>query len=170
MMTDPHPPEARTPAVHVLDPASNEGYLSRPIPVARDTEIRDLLAATSPQALAAVLDQSHAPVLLAFAERMAALAVRRHDPDVLRDGIRAAAAAFEVADEREALLVLPLLWRSAELLGLDPAAELTGPPSGTGAPGALADFATRQPEDRTIQVMGYRESADDDGFRYERTW
>jgi hypothetical protein len=169
-MTNPHRPELHVPEVHVLDPASNEGYLSRPIPVARDTEIRDLLAAAPPQTLAAVLDQSHAPVLLAYAERMAALAVRRHDPDVLRDGIRAVAAAFTVtADEREVLLVLPLLWRSAELLGLDPAAELAGPASGA-APGPLAAFATRQPEDRTIEVMGYRESADDDGFRYERTW
>src|SRR5262249_46769613 len=140
VMTHPHRPELPVPTVHVLDPASNKGYLNRPIPVARDTEIRDLLATASPQALATVLDQSHASVLQAFAERMAALAVRRHDPDVLRDGIRAVAAAFEVADdEREVLLVLPLLWRSAELLELDPASELTATQPGTGAaPGELA--------------------------------
>jgi hypothetical protein len=74
--------------------------------------------------------------------------------------------------EREGLLVLPLPWRSAELLQHDPvdvfarAASLLPEP----ARGALQKFTQRAPEDRSLAAMGYEEAVDPDGFRYRRTW
>lgn len=150
----------------ILDPAANAGYLDWPLPSTRDTEIGELLA-TRP---APELGESSGRVLLVFAERMAALAVRDRDPDTLRRGLRAAAVAAEVeSDSRGVVLVLPTLWHSAGLLGLDRAAEFTAFADQTGGE-LVAGFAGRRPEDQTLECMGYVEVDDADGFRYQRTW
>jgi hypothetical protein len=157
----------------VLDPSLNEGYLDERLPSGRDKEITRLIAAASDggrlRELAGQLSETHVPVLLVFAERMASLAVRLGDAEVMRQGLMAVCLSFGVADRRDALLVLPLLWRTAERLRLDPAAELMAVHQAVGCE-ELARFTARRPEDRTIASMGYVETRDDDGFRYERTW
>jgi hypothetical protein len=169
------PPTSRD--LDILDVESNAGYLGRPLPSARDDEITALLDRARQDGRATQLVDLLRPrqdaVLRAFAERMAALAVRAGDRAVLRNGLLSAAVAFVVpdVDVREVLLILPLLWHSAGRLELDPAAEFRAtaeefPPAARD----LWQFVARAPADQRIEAMGYVESADADGFRYERTW
>lgn len=158
-------------------PESNRGYGASPLPSERDGEIAALVAylveELRPDTPNLALEACHAPVLLAFAERMATLAIRRHSADHLRDGLRAVALAGSVAsDPREVLLILPLLWRSAQILGLDPSAEFGAIGRSLAGPGGeqLIAFLSRSEEDRGIQAMGYSEAIEEDGFRYRRTW
>lgn len=153
----------------ILDPAQNEGYGNWPLPCVRDEEIGDLVRALlGPGAVQP--HARHAPVLLAFAERMATLARRDASPEQLRLGLAAAGLAVATGDPREGLLVLPLLWRSADVLGLDPSAEFRAVAHELDDGEHLLDFVAREPEDQTIEAMGYVEVDDDLGFHYERTW
>jgi hypothetical protein len=159
----------------ILDPELNEGYLNQQLPSSRDREIVSLLNAATQSGqledLSHLLERPQSAVLLAFAERMASLAARTSDRDALRSGLLAAAVATVASDVRDALLVLPLLWRSAEHLKLDPATELAMAAKRLPlASATLEQFAARSPEDRKIEAMGYVESVDEDGFRYARTW
>lgn len=161
----------------ILDVKSNAGYLDRPLPSPRDDEITALLDRARDDGqliqLAELVRPAQDAVLRAFAERMASLAVRTGDPVTVRNGLLAAAIAIVVpdVDVREVLLVLPLLWHSAQRLALDPAEEFEAtaeefPPAAR----ALRQFIARKPADQRIGAMGYVESADDSGFRYARTW
>lgn len=153
-----------------------DGYGPRPIPHPLDEPVEALLrsvrtAGASANELLSCIDNGFADVLLCYAERFSAMAVRRNSLETLELALFALGLANH-GDYREKLLVMPLPWRSAELLGHDPrhtfervAAEL--PNAGREA---LLGFARRQPADQTLAVMGYIESADQDGFRYQRTW
>jgi hypothetical protein len=160
----------------VLKGDSNVGYLRQPLPNARDSEISDLLeeARSGGQLdeLAAELAPSHAASLLCFAQRMSVLAVRRSDPSLLDRAVVALCLAVETGDDdRDVLLVFPLPWRSAELLGLEPEELFTVSLDGL-AKGrdALEAFKRRTPKDRRIEAMGYAESENADGFTYIRNW
>jgi len=151
------------------------GYGPRPLPDPLDEKIRHLIEARERAGrlpdLAGALSLRQARVLLAFAERMASLAVRSADPAVLRQGLLAWSVGAPAEDPRDAVLILPLLWSAAEKLRLDPAAEFRAAAGRAPAssPG-LESFASRSPENRRIEAMGYVESADAGGFRYQRTW
>lgn len=157
-----------------LDPRENTGYLAQPLPVARDTEICAFVSeaygtAAAPNVIRDSLSRDHASVLLVFGERMASLAVRRSDPSILDCALKAVCLALTVGNSREGLLVLPLLWHSAELLRLDAPAVFDRAGREGGCLG-LTEFAQRRPEDQTIESMGYVEDRDAEGFRYRRTW
>lgn len=160
----------------VLAPENNRGYGTWQLPCERDTEIAELLdRLDQPGDLAGLrglLDTRYSTVLLAFAERMASLARRDRTPSHLRRGLLAAGLAASIGDQREATLVLPLLWRTAEILDLDPAHEFTSINERIGGPGGkqLTAFASRSSEDQSIESMGYIEDRDETGFRYRRTW
>lgn len=161
--------------VPILDPSLNAGYLDNPLPTGRDADIIQLLKTTvsdrSLEELAGDLSHRNVPVLVVFAERMASLAVRAHQVAALRAGLMAVSLCFSIGAGREAQMVLPLLWRSAELLGVDPMAEFSKARRPGEAGGEiLRQFSRRQPEDRAIKAMGYVEASDEDGFRYRRTW
>jgi hypothetical protein len=80
-----------------------------------------LTAEQSPRELLSVLPRDAASVLLAFSERQAALAVRVQSHDMLKLSVLAVGlAAIITDDERQGMLVMPLAWRTAELLGLKP--------------------------------------------------
>jgi hypothetical protein len=153
-----------------------DGYGPRPIPHPLDEPVGALLRAvrsagpTSAEVLGC-MTRGLANVLLGYAERAAALAVRRASVEVLELDVFALGLA-EPGDLREKLLVMPLPWRSAELLGHDPrstfervAAELPNAHRGD-----LLTFSQRRPADQTLSAMGYSEGADQDGFRYHRDW
>lgn len=72
----------------------------------------------------------------------------------------------------EAILVLPLHYKSAEKLGVDPADVFESAARLVGDPGAtqLRAFVKRPEADRNLSSMGYREVADEGGLLYERTW
>lgn len=155
----------------ILEPDENEGYGSWHLPSARDEEIADLVRSLlGGDRTTEGLGRQHAPVLRVFAERMATLARRETSLERLRVGLDALALASSLGDSREALLIMPLLWKSAENLGLDAETEFRISAERAGDGEAIAGFAQRDREDRTIEAMGYVEVEDELGFRYERTW
>lgn len=156
----------------ILDLEANVGYLDEQLPNVRDAEIAALVRNTADRAglaeLEGEVDRAQVPVLLVFAERMASLAVRRHDVASLTDGLRAAALAT-AGDTRDAMVALALLWDAAGRIGVG-ASDAFRSVAGDlprGGP-ALERFAERDPEDQTIEAMGYR-TTDEDGLRYEWT-
>jgi hypothetical protein len=163
----------------ILETRANHGYGPKPIPVERDFQINEFLdaimAATPPERarLTTSLDASHAPVLRAFAERMASFAVRQGSAEPLRRGLLALALGGAADDEREMIMVLPLIYRSAELIDADPDslfAEASNTVGRNTASEAIQDFPARTFEDRSLAAFGFIEGHDVDGFRYLRTW
>lgn len=160
----------------ILQPQNNVGYGSQDLPSTRDGEIRDLILHLADNDsfdhVTHLIPDGADLILGAYAHRAATIAVRRHDPRELRAGLIAAALAEPLSsDPREVIPALALLYRAAIIIGHDPDPEFATVNSLTGdrAPG-LAGFTRRTPHDRTIQVMGYQESEDKDGFRFTRTW
>lgn len=147
-----------------LNPAGYEGYGLDPLPSPRDRRVRAVLEALTGEATSGI-PKGAERVLGAFAERAASLAVRRRDTETLRLGGVAAALALSVAgDFRDELPALALLCRAAELIGVDPRAVLPADEP------VVTDFLRRAPRDRAIGAMGFRETVEDDGFRFVRTW
>lgn len=157
------------PGLAALDPANNEGYGSWPLPCERDREIGALVRMLTASNVEGVGDRD-GPALRTFAERMATLARREMSQEHVRVGLSAAGFACGLDDDREVLLILPLLWRSAKVMGLDAKAEFRTVATGSDGRKVLRDFASRRAKDKTLEVMGYIEVEDESGFRYERTW
>ncbi|HEX2203894.1 MAG TPA: hypothetical protein VHG91_11375 [Longimicrobium sp.] len=158
--------------------AMRPGYLRQPLPAAADAppeRLARLFAGAPPEAraqMSGLVTQRVADFLLAFAERMASLAVRERSPDRLRLGLAAVALEDFRYDSREDLLVLAPLYHAAGKIGADPRDlfdEAAALAPGAGADG-LRSFLRHRDLHRILDALGYRESADADGFRYERTW
>jgi len=156
--------------IEILEPDENEGYGQWKLPCSRDEEIAEVVLELSQGRMEGrQLSERYAPVLRAFAERMANLARRHESARDLRLGLDALAIAVLLGESREAILIMPLLWRSAEVLELDPAKEFTKAADRHDVK-ELRAFIDRQPEDRSIESMGYVETHDESGFSYERNW
>ena len=159
-----------------LRPRRREPYIEAPIPSPRDRVIARLIDSLSDEvavdSAATELPPGHATVLGAYAQRMAALAVRERSPAFLWSGLRAVAlATAHQEDRRDLIIVLALLWRSAEHLQLEPAAEFTAAARSFGRYGEeIAGFARREPQDRTLEAMRYAEVGEGQEFRYEHRW
>jgi hypothetical protein len=147
-----------------------DGYRSWKSPGPRDNEIASLMAAVdSERALeehAGQVDLDVARVLNGFAERMAETAVRRRDVAWLNYGLAAVQLAAVGEDGRQVIPTYSLLYRAAELLGLDADALFRERSYLQPAPGreTLVEFALRRPHDKSIAVMGYIERNDRDGL------
>jgi hypothetical protein len=161
-----------------LGSKKTHGYGPRPIPDAIDQKVRELVTylgdadPSTRNAIFSMMSEHHGLVLLAFAERMASLAVRTRNLQFIREGLEALAYGIRLVDDREVLMVLSLLYRSSIHLDLDAAGFFAGT---IGLGGEMFDsfllsFPRRNEEDRSIGAMGYIESRDQDGFRYRRTW
>lgn len=149
-----------------------------PIPHDLDRQIAAVIelyraADPSEQPLLLCLQAQAASIFLAFAERQASLAVRTHSTAALTAAVIAIGLAAAIVDDsREGLLVMPLPWRAAALLGID-AKQLFShcaalvPEAGAKA---LITWTSRAPENQTLACMGYVEAADAGGFRFQRTW
>jgi hypothetical protein len=155
-----------------------DGYGRRPIPDAVDAEIRGLVRYLSDadpvtrDALLSMMTERHGFVLLAFAERMASLAVRSWNPEFVREGLEALAFGTRLVYFKEAVSILSLLYRSLTKLGVNATAFFAG---AVGLGDELFDslvraFPSRDEQDRAIEAMGYTEGLDQDGFRYARAW
>lgn len=157
-----------------LRPERNPGYLAKRIPDPLDSEIASLVD-TAREAggwadLRARVGQEHESLFRLFAERMASEAVRLGNVEPLEQALIALAAGGLERDSREAMLIVPLVYRSAELLGEDPARLFEEVAALLGGPTADTLRGFLQRPDRSIGAMGYIESNDEDGFRYRRTW
>ena len=161
----------------ILDPYTHRGAGRLPIPSERDEQITRLLDRVATpenrQVLRTIFNHTHETPLTSYAERMAALAVRTKSEIPIQRGLIAAGiAAIVTTDIREVILILPVLWHSMDLLGIDPEDALAAINDrlDDDAREFLAGFARRTPENRTIESMGYIVQPDEDGFRYHRTW
>jgi len=145
-----------------------------PIPHPRDEPVEALLRAyrADPQSDGAWVyaDSEVQWVLLSYAERMAALAVRLRSQPVLELAVLAL-GLVRPWDGREKLIVLPTPWRSAEILGVDARSLFERIAAEVPEPGRsdLIEFARRAPHAQSLSCMGYREGTDQDGFIYVRT-
>lgn len=100
------------------------GYGPRGIPSPEDGRLGKLVrvlrfASEAEQREALVrLSALQRDVLVAWAERAAALAIRRRDPSLAESAAAALGlVSIDHADRREVLLVMPLPWHAAEVLG-----------------------------------------------------
>ncbi|GAB3812098.1 hypothetical protein [Micromonospora zhanjiangensis] len=137
-----------------------EEYLRRPMPSDRDERITALVEALSDGAAVEAATRSLTAVgetvLGPYVQRAAGLAVSQGTPRYLRAGLRAAALMATQDDPRDVVIVLALLWRSAELLQLSPDQEFATVARALGRYGEpLAAFAARPPAARSLQAMGY---------------
>ncbi len=99
---------------------------------------------------------------------MASLAVRRRDARLLVRAVIAVVIGGLDQNALEALMVMPLIEKSAGLLHVDLAGLFEQAAAVVGHPGSvnLMVWLTRAPEDRTLASMGFVESSDEGGFRY----
>jgi len=158
-------------------PQDVQAYEASTSPETRDSEITALVTTADESdqiaALTAMIEpRQHSTILNIYAMRTASFAVQRRDEDLLRLGLLALAVAYlKTEDFRDNLGTQALLWRSAELLGLDPEEEFER--SAARVPLA-ADFfhswINRSPDDQALAAMGYRESGAGDEFWFEDPW
>lgn len=139
-------------------------YYTWPIPSSVDEEIRRMVEQVAPMKLAerertlsAMLPRSE-DVLMAFAERMSVLAVRRAARDLIEDGVRAAALVQGKRDIRESLRSVAVVFHAARLVDEDFAAIVANNADAGCAFGndLLRGFASRKPADQTLECMGFR--------------
>ena len=176
------PPPTLTEELASLETAvSNKlfhGYGPRPIPDDLDQRLGQFVAtylssSLDEQALLKCLPRETADVLLAFAERQAALAVRMKSHHTLTQSLVALGLAAEINnDESQSMSVFPLPWHAAKQLAAEPKIAFTQASSLLPQIGRLAllSFCQRTPEDQTLSCMGYVAGSEDGGFRYVRTW
>jgi hypothetical protein len=160
--------------LEVNDPDQNIGYLPKSIPDLRDREIEDLLSrCVASEALASLqrcVDEDHAMVLRAFAERMATTAVRNNNATQLRTGLIALLLTQAESDFRDGLMILPLYCDAIAKLHIDPS-EFTDSVRQIVGNQMLVPFTEfLRRADKSLKSMGYIEGADADGFRYLRNW
>jgi hypothetical protein len=111
-------------------------------------------------------------VLRAYAERMASLAVREVDPDLLVRALIALTIGGLAQNERESMMVMSLIENSAKRLELDLESLFEQVSSMVGHQGtaAFAIWLRRSQHDRSLSAMKFVESADEGGFRYKLEW
>jgi hypothetical protein len=111
-------------------------------------------------------------VFLAFAERMASLAVRLNSYEPLMTAMMAMFLQIGIGDVREDIIILTLIHAATEKLGSDPrfifleSARQFGLEDTSG----LEAYLRRSDESKSLKSMGYSEGTDQDGFRFVRLW
>jgi hypothetical protein len=148
-------------------------YSRASIPSQLDTVVEAFIAqfcaATEPQRehARARLFPSHSSVFLAYAERMAVLAVRRSNAEPLRQALLALAVEDFRGDYRETLITFSLVVHSASKLNVDLHSvgdEVSKYSSSDGA-GRTRRFLESP---SSIASMGYMEGSSAEGFCYKR--
>ena len=157
---------------------NNLGYGTLAIPQPRDTDITKLLQdwvkldkSVRKKAAQKILEEQRF-TLLAYSERMASLAVRERNQDMITFGLLALGIDGWRGDWRDNAVIISLHYDAAQRLNINPkeifekvAALLPEKPAA-----ALRSFLHRSVDDRTLEAMGYSAGSDADGFRYKRTW
>jgi len=161
-----------------LDAAKLAGYGATRIPNEIDEKIRRTLegylglSEEEKKKLRGKVGREHKFVFLAFAERMASLAVRAKSQEPLMQAMMAMFLQIGIGDVREDILILTLIYAAANKLGLDPRSVFLGSARQFGLKDAsgLEAFLKRSDADKSLESMGYVEGTDEDGFRFVRTW
>lgn len=150
-------------------------YSSQPIPYELDYVVSDLvnlyksLSPVEREIVYSLASERNSYTLLAFAERMAALAVREKSRERLLDGLLSLIIENYNADWRDNVTKLAPLYHSAVKIGIDPQSLFTEAASygNNEVAEVIRDFSQREPEDRSIEAFGYKETYESDGFRYK---
>jgi hypothetical protein len=157
---------------------NNRGLGTRPIPQPRDLEISELLRAwmaldaSARQASAQGILEEQRFTLLGYSERMASLAVRERQQELITLGLLALGVDGWRGDWRDNAVLISLHYDASQRIAADTgllfekAAALLSPK----AANALRSFLRRSAADKTLEAMGYVVGTDSDGFRYKRTW
>lgn len=165
-------------SIRTLNTTRLAGWGTTRIPNEIDDEITDLIKAylelddEGKRKVRESVQRDQKFVFLAFAERMASLAVRLNSQGPLMTAMTAMFLQIGTGDVREDILRLTLVYAAAQKLGIDPrfvfleSARQFGLQNTSG----LEAFLERSDEDKSIDSMGYAEGEDDDGFRFVRTW
>jgi hypothetical protein len=148
------------------------------IPNEKDRSITELLERwvaldeRERQISASKISFTQAQILRAYGERMASAAVREHDARRIFFGLIALGLDGWSYDWRENVMILALLYDSAQRIDANPVEVITKAASLL-APSAsvqMQHFLSRSAHDQSIQAMGYENGRDVDGFRYRRNW
>lgn len=159
----------------LLARTSAAGYEMEPLPSPTDKAVADavrsILALDTEERsrLSGALSDADYAILALFAERMATEAVRAKSSEAIRLGLAAMALIANPPDIRDYLVLLPLLNRSAVLVGAEPRALFAEAAhiASTDLGKAMQSYS-EQPEVPTIQQMGYFEDGAGETFRYVR--
>jgi hypothetical protein len=150
-------------------------YRGEELPCTMDDEIEQICVRfmrASPQqrkSVSDVLDESLCTALFFFAERMAMLSVRRHSDPILLHGLLALVIIGPRSDQRELLMVLSLIYRSAIRLQVDPERlfrTAVHHAVDQNTRDLILGYLQRSPENRSIESMGYREFEGPSGIVY----
>jgi hypothetical protein len=161
-----------------LTPPCCIGYLQRPIPCDLDVKLGKIIdsfvesSGVARKKLSSAFGMEQSFGLMAYAERMAIMAVRNHSEEPLRKGLLALVLEEFKYDGRESIMRLALLNHSAFKVGINPDRifeEIASIATG-GAAQAIREFAARAIKDKSIESMGYSEDTTPDGFSYSRNW
>lgn len=167
-----------SPLLHDLESKSANGYGLTRIPSQIDADVTFLInylirASESECAMAiSQMTEVHGFVFIAYAERMAAMIVRKVDVAVASNCLAALLVASNLVYIKEVLPVVSLVYHSITLIDRDPSEWFDCKYHFGNENFAIfvSRFPSRSLEDRSIQAMCYIESSDEDGFRYQRTW
>ncbi|HKX84484.1 MAG TPA: hypothetical protein VJL58_09710, partial [Pyrinomonadaceae bacterium] len=111
-------------------------------------------------------------VFLAFAERMASLAVRLNSHKPLMTAMIAMFLQIGIGDVREDIIVLTLIHDASKRVGTDPGFVFleSARQFGLDDTSGLEAYLRRSDDSKSLKSMGYSEGADEDGFRFVRLW
>lgn len=165
-------------AAEWLKAERNHGYGTLPIPTQLDVEISSLLDVwrnldePSRKAVITQFPKDYRLTLLGYSERMASLAVRDRNKELILSGLLALGLDGWRDDWRDNATLVCLHYDAAQRIGLLPssvfeeAAKILPPKPAE----ALRSYLRRSHEDGGLEAMGYIAGTDSDGFRYQRTW
>jgi hypothetical protein len=150
-------------------------YRFSPLPTSVDEKMSDLLGdfvqagEGERKVFLSSLDEQASYALLAFAERMSMLSVRRMSESHLRLGSVALVLAIHHIDPRMGLMIISLLYRSAERMGVSPdplfrsALDYAIDPA---VSDLILSFLARDPKRKDIRAMGFKEVEGPSGLIY----
>ncbi|MBA2793876.1 MAG: hypothetical protein H0U32_07815 [Thermoleophilaceae bacterium] len=173
-MSSPAPPPALAGHLKLLD-GPDPGYLDREFGVPLDEACSELIDAfvdgdgDTRSAIVQAMSLRRAQGLAVYGERMASAGVREDSSVILLRGVLAVGLASVAEYDKELIPLLALLHRSAEHLTIDPHTLFTTAEEilGAVAPAWLTSFPDREPRDRSLEVMDFREREEAQGPVYE---
>ena len=153
-------------------------YTFRPIPCELDQIVQGLVElfmnATPAERgeIIATIPSDDGGFLICFAGRMATMGVREHSRERLLEGLVALIVEDYKVDFRDTLIRVAPIYDATLKIGVEPEELFSEAAAFYSNETAIdiANFPARPQEKRTLAAMGYKESSDADGFKYERDY
>jgi hypothetical protein len=170
--------EAMKPLIDHLAHITPREYLLQPLPSDTDVTIErlvDMFINNSSYENEQIVTPRTTTIswhLIAYATRMASLAVRLNSEEPIFKGLIALFIEGFTLDRRESLQVLCLLYNSCRRLNVNADALFTRASQYVSQEIKieLLNYVHRPASDKTLSSMGFEEGSDADGFKYQRSW